>query len=456
MSLVEKCWMVTSKISVIALLMITGIYFGKFVWPYIKKKKGAVAVSIVYITIMLVLYMIPPQIDNFSAYLIGVIAAFLAMYVEDRRNIYQKIFLAITFFSIRWLTVAMAARLDDLVTKALVFRNMSAEKVWLQYGLYVGTRVLDIVLCIAFIAVAIGLINKAYIYKKDEMSVKEMVMLIIPSLVGVTGYGILQYYLMIYERDTGKNLIDTYGFYGALSFLHYLISIVAILVVIVMFQNWKEMQEEQRGQELVLNQISDMKKHIEEVEKLYRDIRSMRHDMGNHIQTLEHLVAHNNMDDATEYLEHLKNEWDKVSPEIKTGSPVIDVILMEKLREAKERQIRFLSDFHYPQNTKLNAFDLSVIMNNALNNCMENVSGDDPYISISSFRKNSIFMITIKNSFGGQLNFGDRDLPETTKSGMEHGMGLNNIRRVARMYMGDISLEQGNEEVILSIMMQVE
>ena len=456
MSLVEKYWMVTSKISVIALLMITGIYFGKFVCPYIKKKKGAVAVSIVYITIMLVLYMIPPQIDNFSAYLIGVIAAFLAMYVEDRRNIYQKIFLAITFFSIRWLTVAMAARLDDLVTKALVFRNMSAEKVWLQYGLYVGTRVLDIVLCIAFIAVAIGLINKAYIYKKDEMSVKEMVMLIIPSLVGVTGYGILQYYLMIYERDTGKNLIDTYGFYGALSFLHYLISIVAILVVIVMFQNWKEMQEEQRGQELVLNQISDMKKHIEEVEKLYRDIRSMRHDMGNHIQTLEHLVAHNNMDDATEYLEHLKNEWDKVSPEIKTGSPVIDVILMEKLREAKERQIRFLSDFHYPQNTKLNAFDLSVIMNNALNNCMENVSGDNPYISISSFRKNSIFMITIKNSFGGQLNFGDRDLPETTKSGMEHGMGLNNIRRVARMYMGDISLEQGNEEVILSIMIQVE
>lgn len=428
MSLVEKCWMVTSKISVIALLMITGIYFGKFVCPYIKKKKGAVAVSIVYITIMLVLYMIPPQIDNFSAYLIGVIAAFLVMYVEDRRNIYQKIFLAITFFSIRWLTVAMAGRLDDLVTKALVFRNMSAEKVWLQYGLYVGTRVLDIVLCIAFIAVAIGLINKAYIYKKDEMSVKEMVMLIIPSLVGVTGYGILQY----------------------------LISIVAILVVIVMFQNWKEMQEEQRGQELVLNQISDMKKHIGEVEKLYRDIRSMRHDMGNHIQTLEHLVAHNNMDDATEYLEHLKNEWDEVSPEIKTGSPVIDVILMEKLREAKERQIRFLSDFHYPHNTKLNAFDLSVIMNNALNNCMENVSGDDPYISISSFRKNSIFMITIKNSFGGQLNFGDSDLPETTKSGREHGIGLNNIRRVARMYMGDISLEQGNEEVILSIMMQVE
>ena len=81
------------------------------------------------------------------------------------------------------------------------------------------------------------------------------------------------------------------------------------------------------------------------------------------------------MDDAAEYMEHLKKEWNEISPEIKTGSPVIDVILMEKLREAKEKQIRFISDFHYPGDTKLNAFDLSVILNNALDNCMENVSG---------------------------------------------------------------------------------
>lgn len=69
-------------------------------------------------------------------------------------------------------------------------------------------------LCIVFLAVAIGLINKAYVYKNDEMNVKELVMLIIPSLVGVTGYGILQYYLNIYEKDTGKSLTDTYGLWS--------------------------------------------------------------------------------------------------------------------------------------------------------------------------------------------------------------------------------------------------
>ena len=89
MSLVEKCWMITSNVSVIAVLIITGICFGIFVRPYMKKKKEAIAVSTVYIAVMLVLYIVPPQIDNFSAYMMGIMAAFIVMYAEDRRNIYQ-------------------------------------------------------------------------------------------------------------------------------------------------------------------------------------------------------------------------------------------------------------------------------------------------------------------------------------------------------------------------------
>lgn len=439
MSLVEKCWMVTSRAYIVTIFIITGVCFSRLVSPYMKKKKGAVTVGIVYILTMLVLYVIPQQIDNFFAYMLGIFAAFIAMYANDRRNLRQKIFLAVTFFSIRWLAFAMASGINDIVMNAAVFQKTMAEKVWLQYVIYIVIRVFDTALCTFFMAGSVWLINKEYVYKNDEMSTKELAMLGTPSLLGVTGYGVLQY-----------------GFGGALSFLHCLISITAILVMIVMFQKWKESREEQRGQELVASQINDMKKHIAEVEKLYQDIRCMRHDMGNHIQTLEHLVANNGTDDAVEYLEHLKKEWDNVSPMVRTGSPVIDVILMEKMREAEEKNIRFTADFHYPENTKLNAFDLSVIMNNALRNCMENVSGDNLYISVTSFRKNSIFMITVKNSFEGRFELDEGGLPRTTKSGREHGIGLNNIRRVARMYMGDIAFEQENGEVILSIMLQVE
>lgn len=86
MSFVERCWMITSKFSVIAILILTGICFGVFVYPYMKKKREAALVSIVYIGIMSVLYLIPQRIGNFSAYLMGVVAAFLVMYVQDRRK----------------------------------------------------------------------------------------------------------------------------------------------------------------------------------------------------------------------------------------------------------------------------------------------------------------------------------------------------------------------------------
>lgn len=77
-------------------------YYRNLFWCFCisiyEKEKEAALVSIVYIGIMSVLYLIPQQIGNFSAYMLGVVAAFLVMYVQDRRNIYQKIFLAVTFF----------------------------------------------------------------------------------------------------------------------------------------------------------------------------------------------------------------------------------------------------------------------------------------------------------------------------------------------------------------------
>ena len=62
------------------------------------------------------------------------------------------------------------------------------------------------------------------------------------------------------------------------------------------------------------------------------------------------------------------------------------MILLEKKKEAGMRGIRFECDFRYPENTKLDAFDVSVILYNALNNCMESVNGEKPYIRIKTKR----------------------------------------------------------------------
>ncbi len=446
MSSVELCWSVTSYISIIAQLIATGICLGIFVSPYMQGRWKAVKAGAVYSAVMTALYIMPPQIDNILAYFIGTLAAFVVMCAEDRRNINQKIFLSVTFFSLRWLSVSMAGIINQFLDIVLSNPEITALG-WLHYSLYVAIRILNILFSFLLLLLSAHAVNRAYASKDRYMERWELVMLTVPSLSGVAGYA-------IFHSNQVKS--ETTGFYDALCFLYYLISVMTILVTIIVFQNWKTSQEEQSGHELLESQINSIKTHIEGIEKLYGDIRSLRHDMGNHIQMIERLMGTENSAEASAYLGRLKKEWQELTPEIRTGNPVTDMILLEKKKEAEMHGIRFESDFRYPENVKLDAFDVSVILYNALNNCMESVNGENPYIRIQAFRKNSIFMLIISNSFEGKILINPANgLPYTTKKGSGHGIGLKNIRRVAKKYMGDLSFEQNGNEVTVGIMLQI-
>ena len=446
MNPVELCWNTTSYVSIIVQFIVAGICLGIFVSPYMPGGSKAVKAGAVYGVVMTVLYIMPPRIDNILAYLIGTSAAFAVMCVEDRRNINQKIFLSVNFFSLRWLSVSMAGIIDHFFDIVLLNPEIAA-KVWLQYVLYVAVRILGILFSFLFLLLSVRAVNRAYESKDRYMERREFVMLTVPSLSGIAGYAIFHFYQVKSEMT---------GFYDVLCFLYYLISVMAILVTVIIFQNWKTSQEEQSGHELLESQINTIKTHIGEIEKLYGDIRSLRHDMGNHIQMIERLMGTENTAEASAYLGRLKKEWQELTPEIRTGNPVSDMILLEKKKEAGMRGIRFECDFRYPENTKLDAFDVSVILYNALNNCMESVNGEKPYIRIQAFRKNSVFMLIISNSFEGRLFTNPADgLPYTTKKGSGHGIGLKNMLRVAKKYMGDLSFEQNGNEVMVGIMLQV-
>ena len=419
MSPIELCWNITSYISIIVQLIAAGVCFGVFVLPYMQGRDKAVKTGSVYGVVMTVLYIMPPQIDNILAYFIGTVAAFAVMYVEDRQNINQKIFLSVTFFTLRWLSSSMAGIIDFFLDIVL-FNSAIAAMSWLHYGLYVMTRIMDILFCSLLLLLSIQTVNRAYEYKNRYMGKKELLMLIVPSLLGMVGYMIFHFYQVKSEMT---------GFYDVLCFLYYLMSIIAILVIIVFFQNWKSLQEEQLGQELLESQINNIKMHIKEVEKLYGDLRAMRHDMGNHIQMIERLMGADNSSEAFAYLGRLKSEWQELTPEIRTGNP---------------------------ENTKLDVFDVCIILYNALNNCMESVNGEKPYIKVHAFRKNSIFMLIISNSFKGRLRIDPAEgIPYTAKKNGEHGIGLKNMRRVAKKYMGDLSFEQNGDEVTVGIMLQI-
>lgn len=181
--------------------------------------------------------------------------------------------------------------------------------------------------------------------------------------------------------------------------------------------------------------------------------------MTNHIITLERLYAGNRTEEAKAYTIELKAVLAGATGNMNSGNPVTDVILKEIQSEAEKRNIRFDMDFHYPTGSNLNAFDISVILHNALQNALENVTkSEKPYITICSYRSNNAYMIEISNSFAGDLQWDtEKELPITTKRKPDgHGYGVVNIRRVARKYSGDIDIVLRDGEFCLSIMLMLE
>ncbi|MDE5908441.1 MAG: GHKL domain-containing protein [Lachnospiraceae bacterium] len=450
----------TAYVLMIIGLVIKGYCFYRLVKPFMRNKKGAAASGGAWFLINLILYEIPFHMEVWVVYGIALFATMLVMCLSDRRNYAQKAFLAGTFFPMRRSTTAMAEILYDHFYSWAAGTNYMLEHPDMWFALWAGASVFHLIFETFFIAGCIWLILKTYSNKQEKMEKGELLMLLIPSVEGAAGYEILQYYRYFYIMEVEGSP----GVYDLLLFLYYVISLVILIVFIGLYQSIKEKQEEKLRSRQLEAQVKSIQQHISQVEGLYQNIRSIRHDMANHILTLEGLYAGNRMEEAREYSEDLKaalagTEGEQSLTGIRSGNPVTDVILLEKKSEAEKKKIRFQSAFYYPEDSNINAFDVSVILNNALQNAVENVNmSREPYIRIRSYRRYNAYMIEVANCFTGNLQWDvESGLPLTSKEGTSaHGYGLSNIRRVAEKYSGDIAIDLKDGEFCLSVMLMLE
>jgi len=454
-------------------ILLEGYFLYRFAKPFCRHKKAAVSAGgIGYVLAMLFIYILPRHFNLLSAYGISIFTAFLLLCFIERGDFAKNIFLIVTYSAL----LLFAFSITDVIYDE-TYRYLTGTKYMLAHPdqwllLYAGVWVLYLLLESFVLSVSIWFIIKNYIYKAEPVSVKELPLLTASSVMGMLGYAIMRDYRTNYIIENGQKS-DTLDF---LAFLYYTAAIISIVAVIVLYQNMKARQEEKLHNKLLAAQVESIRQHIEKVESLYQNIRSMKHDMANHILTLERLYEGNKTEEAHAYTANLRSALSEITGEIKSGNPVTDVILQEIKNEAEKRKIQFHSNFYYPPDGNVNAFDVSVILNNALQNALEHAGeSENPYISILSYRRNNAYMIEVANSFDGMLQWDTKsDLPVTSKENGQahthgygqaqthdygpahtHGFGLANIRRVAGKYAGDIDITCKDGEFRLTIMLML-
>ena len=451
----ETYWAIANQTIAIINILIEGWLVYSFVKPFMKKKTYYVGLS--YSLVMLILYCVPWENDY--PYLLGILAAWITMCLIEREKIKQKVFLATCMYLLRWVVYGVTLVLRDIMFALFINTQYMLTKPIRQLIAYIVVELIYYGVAIIVMWLVIKLIHKVYVNKKEDISGKELLLLFATLLTVMIGYFTFNFFAKVYVEDTGSYVWNIHLEYKLLLVVYQIVSFAAIMIAIVTYQRIKEKQHEENVSILLTEQIENTRQHISEVEKLYGDIRALKHDMGNHISVLENLFAKKETEEFEKYLTELKVTYSESVEGIKTGNPVTDVILTQKQKEAEEKGINFDCKFVYPSDTIINAFDVSVILNNAIENAFEGIKGcKNPYVSVIAYRKKNAYMLEVSNCIKKQVVVDDETgLPETTKKDKSnHGFGLANIRKVAQKYYGDIDISQDDNSFTLMVMLMTE
>ena len=382
-------------------------------------------------------------------------------------------FLAITYMAVSEITFFLSYMLMQ------ISGNLFELWVWLLGKGYISADTLEglvqitaVVLQMFFYGIFIVLlyfalrkINESFRDKDYRVQRTELYFLLVPGMVGLLICVLLRTIMITIENDVPKLLYDRFPILIIIVPAILSLSLLSILYVVKTFQDMIALNREKNSRIILEKQIENMQEHMEEMERIYSGIRSMKHDMKNTLAVIMQLAGREEAELQT-YLSELNQNFDNLEFQFKTGNTVVDTLLNMKYHEA----IRIIPDIRidaerllFSDEMHIQSYDIGVMIGNALDNAMEacrKLKAEDPeaetFIRLTSFKKGKMIFIEVENSFNGRVvKKKQSEFPVTDKTDKrEHGIGLLNIKHTAEKYHGAVDWSVDGKVFTLSVMMK--
>ena len=313
-------------------------------------------------------------------------------------------------------------------------------------------------------AVYFSLVSRKFTAKNCRFQPQEYAFLILPN-IAILSISITLQMLVISVED--EIMVVIFDKVPATMFWIPLICVLLLGVnvsSVILFQKLLQLGEEKRKRNLLENQVTQMQREIEEIQDIYADMRGLRHDMRSHLESIAAVIgrtAGKDREELDSYIGQMEKTVSRLDFAYRTGNPITDVIIHQKKQEAEKQQITFEADFTYPDKQQIDVYDIGIVLNNTLENAIEASSKAEgkKSISLRSYMKGNLFFIEVENDFCGELVIdGETGLPVSSKEDRQnHGLGIENIQRCAKKYMGDIDISihesGGHKRFCLTVMM---
>lgn len=294
--------------------------------------------------------------------------------------------------------------------------------------------------------------------KDKQVNTYQGLYLLVPCLASYS-FSVIFYVIQEFKIDNKKyNLSNVFPeIYYILPFISFGL-LVSILITAYTFRKMLDGEGEKQKNLLMEQQFELQLTHSKNIEGLYCGIRSVMHDMNNHIACLKNLANDNRIDDIKKYIDNIGETIGKLDFKIKTGNPISDAVINEKYNIAQAENIDFLCDFIIPKEISIEPVDLCIILSNVLDNAIEactsiNISNIPKEIRIKSYVKNMYLIIEVSNTKNNKFQYDGDKIISTKSDSTKHGMGIYNIEAAVKKYNGILDIVEEKNRVTINIMM---
>lgn len=223
-------------------------------------------------------------------------------------------------------------------------------------------------------------------------------------------------------------------------FLH-----LTLLAALLLYERYQYMQQDNKalyGQKIMAESLM---KTLELRQEHDKAIGRLRHDLKNHMLTLQGLLMRGEVEHAIEYTERFLEASVQRELRIRTGRTILDALISDKMGRAVEQGIAVNVIMDFKAGKFIEDFDLCMLMGNALDNaveaCLRMPQDADRFIDVKNTVSANRMIISITNSCK-QLPQRSGTVFVTTKANRrEHGYGLRTIGNVLKKYGGELQID---------------
>lgn len=459
-------------------------FYGSFLESRIKSSLNGLCAAVIYIAARAAIWELLPsgyesyEISFFRTLIIaGILFIIAVLMYKGFRAV--TIFLVITFQAVTdissFISVIISDKISDTIfdniIKDVQNGNFRSEKdIEIKLNVYIiGVQLIQFLIIMLLIYFILKIIVQDFKEKKYSISRTELMFLITPSVVGLMICIFLRIIFITVEDGATQMLYERYPAVYVVVPAILLLSLLSVLFDVKLFQDMIHLNAERSSRIILEQQIDGLQTHIEEMERIYSDMRGMKHDLKNTVSVIRQLL--NNSEDNAElqtYISEMNQCLEKPEVRFNTGNTVADTLLNMKYYEAVRNVPNiniYTDDLIFSKELKIHSYDIGIILGNALDNAVEackklkiNEPSADTFIRLRSVQKGNFLIMTIENSFDGKLVINSQnELPATDKADKKsHGIGLANIKSTAEKYQGTMDFKVKDRVFILSVMMKNE